>query len=245
MDIMGFTLFRIPRGCSPRHRSVASLQILSILIVLAAVLLSRRTDGYALEGVTWPSGSVVTFQMGLGAAGRTLIDGNTSWDIAASPALTTWPNVVARLQYNSNIASTAASSGDHINSVVFSTTVFGQKFGSGTLAVTYYTYSGSTLAEADILFNKNQQFDSYRGPLRYGTGGWAIGDIRRVFIHELGHALGLDHPDQHGQYVDAIMNSVTSDRETLSADDTAGGQYLYGAPTPTPTPTPNPSGSHF
>ena len=87
---MGFTLFRIPRGCSPRHRSVASLQILSILIVLAlAVLLSRRTDGYALEGVTWPSGSVVTFQMGLGAAGRTLIDGNTSWDTAASPALAT------------------------------------------------------------------------------------------------------------------------------------------------------------
>jgi hypothetical protein len=251
MEIMGFTLFRIPRGCSPRHRSVASLQILSILIVLAlAVLLSRRTDGYALEGVSWPSGSVVTFQMGLGAAGRTLIDGNTSWDTAASPALTTWPNAVARLQYKSNIASTAASSGDHINSVVFSTTVFGQKFGSGTLAITYYIYTGSTLAEADILFNKNQQFDSYRGPLRYGTGGWAIGDIRRVFIHELGHALGLDHPDQHGQHVDAIMNSVTSDRETLSADDTTGAQSLYGAPTPpygtpTPAPTPNPSGSHF
>ena len=45
------------------------------------------------------------------------------------------------------------------------------------------------------------------------------------------------------------MNSVTSNRETLSADDTAGAQSMYGAPTPTPTPTPiptpNPSGSHF
>jgi len=106
---------------------------------------------------------------------------------------------------------------------------------------------GKSILEADILFNKNQQFDSYRGPLRFGTSGWAIGDIRRVLIHELGHALGLDHPDQHGQHVDAIMNSVTSNRETLSADDTAGAQFLYGppAPTPTPTPTPNPSGSHF
>ena len=247
---MGFTLFRKPPGCSPRQRSVASLQILSFLIVLTiGILLSHRAEGYVLEGVSWPSGSVVTFKMGLGSAGRTLIDGNTSWDTAAAPALTAWDNVVARLDYTSNVASTSASSGDHVNSVVFSTTVFGQKFGSGTLAVTYYQSVGGTIAEADILFNKNQQFDSYRGPLRYDTSGLAIGDIRRVFIHELGHALGLDHPDQHGQHVDAIMNSVTSNRETLSADDTAGAQSMYGAPAPTPTPTPrptpNPSGSHF
>jgi hypothetical protein len=59
----------------------------------------------------------------------------------------------------------------------------------------------------------------------------------------------LDHPDQHGQHVDAIMNSVTSDRETLSADDISGAQSIYAAPGPTPTPTPTPtpgaSGSHF
>ena len=57
--------------------------------------------------------------------------------------------------------------------------------------------------------------------------------------------LGLDHPDQHGQHVDAIMNSVTSDRETLSTDDISGAQSMYAAPGPTPTPTPSPSGSHF
>jgi len=248
---MGFTLYRTPGGYSPHRRSFASLQILSILIVLAiATVLSHYTEGYVLEGVSWPSGSIVTFQMGLGSAGRTLIDGNTSWDTAASPALSAWDNAVTRLSYKSNVASTSASSGDRVNSVVFSTTVFGQKFGTGTLAVTYYRSMGASIVEADVLFNKNQQFDSYRGPLRYGTNGWAIGDIRRVFIHELGHALGLDHPDQHGQHVDAIMNSVTSNRETLSNDDISGAQSLYGAPTPpygtpTPTPTPNPSGSHF
>jgi elongation factor P hydroxylase len=240
--IMGFTLFRIPPGCSPRQRSVASLQILSILIVLTiGILLSHRAEGYVLEGVSWPSGSVVTFKMGLGSAGRTLIDGNTSWDTAAAPALTAWDNVVARLDYTSNVESTFASSGDHVNSVVFSTTVFGKKFGSGTLAVTTYMYTGSTIAEADILFNKNQSFDSYRGPLRFGSNGWAIGDIRRVLIHELGHALGLDHPDDHGQHVDAIMNSMTSDRETLSSDDIAGAQALYGAPTPLAVPDATPT----
>jgi Matrixin len=246
MVIMGFTLFRIPQRYSTRKRALAPLQLLSILIVLIVVLaVSRRASGYALEGQHWPAGTVVTFQMGLGSAGRTLIDGNTSWDTAAAPALTAWDNVIARLQYTGNVASPPVSSGDGVNAVVFSNTVFGQKFGTGTLAVTYWRSSGSNIVEADILFNRNQQFDSYRGPLRFGTSGWSIGDIRRVLIHELGHALGLDHPDDHGQHVDAIMNSVTSNRETLSADDISGAQSMYAAPTPTPTPTPNPSASHF
>ena len=248
MGIMGFTLFRIPRRYSAPKRPFAPLQLLSILIVLAiALVVSRRANGYVLEGGRWPAGTVVTFQMGLGSAGRTLIDGNTSWDTAAAPALAAWDHVMARLQYNGNVATPPVSSGDGVNAVVFSNTVFGQNFGSSTLAVTYWRSSGSNIVEADVLFNRNQSFDSYRGPLRFNSSGWAIGDIRRVLIHELGHALGLDHPDQHGQHVDAIMNSVTSDRETLSTDDISGAQSLYAAPTvtptPTPTPTPSPSGS--
>src|SRR5437762_12923652 len=147
---------------------------------------------------------------------------------------------MARLQYNGNVASRPVSSGDRVNAIVFSNTVFGQRFGSGTLAVTSWRSSGGNIIEADVLFNRNQSFDSYRGPLRFGSNGWTIGDIRRVLIHELGHALGLDHPDQHGQHVDAIMNSVTSDRETLSTDDISGAQSMYAAPGPIPTPTPTP-----
>jgi len=250
MVIMGFTLFRVPRRYSTPNPAFAPLRLFSILIVLAIfAAVSRRASGYALEGQHWPAGTVVTFQMGLGSAGRTLIDGNTSWDAAAAPALSAWNNAMARLRYNDTVASPPVSSGDGVNAIVFSSTVFGQKFGSGTLAVTYWRISGSIMTEADILFNRNQQFDSYRGPLRFGSNGWCIGDIRRVLIHELGHALGLDHPDQHGQHVDAIMNSVISNRETLSPDDISGAQSMYAAPTPTPTPIPTPtpsaSGSHF
>lgn len=227
-------------------------------LLALAVGCALPARAYVLEGSSWPAGSVVTFQMGLGSPGRTLLDGNTSWDIAAAPGVNAWDNVVAQLQFRANTGgSAAAARRDNVNSVIFSSTIFGQTFGSSTLAVTYWRSSSSRMVEADILFNNHQTFDSYRGPLRYASNGAAIGDIRRVFIHELGHALGLDHPDQHGQHVDAIMNSVTSDRETLSSDDISGAQFMYQSstnptptPSPAPTPTPpppsgNPTATHF
>jgi len=203
---------------------------------------------YVLEGASWPAGSTVTFQLALGSAGRTLSDGNTSWDVAAAPAPGIWDGVMQRLQFiTATNPSAPVSSGDHVNVIAFSGTVFGQSFGSNTLAVTYYRYSGGTMSEADVLFNNHQNFDSYRGALRFGANGYAISDIRRVLIHELGHALGLDHPDQHGQRVSAIMNSVISNVETITSDDISGAQAIYGAgepnatPTPTPIPTPSPT----
>jgi Matrixin len=113
--------------------------------------------------------------------------------------------------------------------------------------VTYYRSVGSTMIEADTLFNRAQTFDSYRGPLQFAPHGPAIADIRRVFLHELGHGLGLGHPDTAGQHVVAVMNSIISDQEVLSADDIAGGQSIYGVPpAPTPVPTPGPgSPSHL
>jgi len=218
--------------------------IVSLTSALFAALLAvspQPSLGYNLEGPSWSAGSTILLELGLGNPGRTLIDGNTSWDTAAAPALAMWNQRIQRAQLTSRNPTAGASSGDGINSIVFATTVFGQSFGAHTLAVTYYRYSGSTMSEADILFNQNQSFDSYRGSLRYGTDGYAIGDIRRVFVHELGHALGLGHPDDVGQNVDAIMNAMISNRETLANDDISGGQHLYGAAGPTPTPTPNPS----
>ena len=217
-------------------------------ITVLIICLGTRTYAYVLEGQSWPAGTVVVLQLSLGNAGRTLQDGNTSWNNAVAPVAEMWNEQLQRVHVTQVLNSSApCSSGDHLNSVVFASTIFGQGFGANTLAVTYYRYSGSTMAEADTLFNQAQAFDSYRGPLQFPPHGTAIADIRRVFLHELGHTLGLGHPDTAGQHVVAVMNSIVSDQEVLSADDIAGGESIYGVPPePTPAPTPGPgSPSHL
>ena len=115
--------------------------------------------------------------------------------------------------------------GNGVNEVVMDTTADGKEFGVYALAVTIYYRNGNALQEADVIFNQKVNWNSYRGALIAGV--W---DIRRVAIHELGHVLGLDHPDENGQYVTAIMNSVASSVDRLQYDDITGGQMLYGAP---------------
>ena len=52
----------------------------------------------------------------------------------------------------------------------------------------------------------------------------------RVLLHELGHALGLGHPNAAGQNVTAVMNTgflPTNNPDTLQPDDIAGVQALW------------------
>jgi matrixin len=244
-----FVRSRLATFNAPVRRQTLTSWLVGAVIFAFLNAAPGTVQAYVFEGASWPAGTTVLLQLGLGGAGRTLIDGNTSWNAAAAPALNMWDQDIQRARLTFVTSTASVSSGDGVNSVVFSDTIFGQSFGSGTLAVTYYRTQGSRMVEADILFNRGQTFDSYRGALRFGSNGYVIADIRRVMVHELGHVLGLAHPDDHGQHVDAIMNSITSDRETLSSDDIAGGQSLYGAPapspTPTPTPAPTPSSSHL
>lgn len=219
-------------------RSTRKIAVCVFFVGLSLISSLASSYGYSLEGKTWPANSVVALQFGLGNPPGQLRDGNTSWNAAAMPVVAMWNGQMSRARVT-GITNSAVPvvSGDHINAVVFTNNIFGQSFGQGTLAVTYYRTMGANLTEADVLFNKNQQFDSYRGPLQFGSNGYAIGDIRRVLLHELGHGLGLDHPDSHGQQVDAVMNSIVSNRETLSADDVRGIQSLYGASAGNPPPT--------
>jgi hypothetical protein len=105
----------------------------------------------------------------------------------------------------------------------------------GALGVTYVRYSSSCfwwfddqwIVEADVAINGEFAFE-WGNPAcdTYSTGN------RTTIIHEMGHALGLEHDDSH-------MNlMMTSDGEgkycgthTISPhpDDAEGGRFLYGS----------------
>jgi Matrixin len=231
------TPFKIPSSDRRTSRFPAKIAgTLTALVALFAVTIGivqpDRAGAYALEGPKWPTGSTVVMQLSLGSAGRTLSDGNTSWNAAVAPALDSWNAVIGNMQFGKVMDSSAAvSSGDRVNSMAFSSTNFGSSFGSSTLAVTTYWFSGSTITEADILFNSNQSWDSYRGSLRSAY------DVQRVALHESGHALGLDH----SSLSNAIMYAYINNTYQLTSDDISGAQALYGASTGTPTPTATPT----
>ena len=195
-----------------QSRLASPFTTLVALFVVFGASLPSRVDAYVLEGPKWPNGSTVVMQLSLGSGSVTLSDGSTSWNNAVFPALGSWNGVMGSTQLGSVMNSTAAvSSGDHVNSMAFASSNFGQSFGSNTLAVTTYWMSGSTMTEGDILFNSAQAWDSYRGALRSAY------DIRRVALHELGHVLGLGHSDLSS----AIMYAYITNTDALTADDIA------------------------
>ena len=76
------------------------------------------------------------------------------------------------------------------------------------------------------------------GDLHFDNGNaWSDGgsagtiDFYTVALHELGHALGLGHSTVVGSVMEAFYGGA---RRTLTADDIAGLQSIYGAPVPEP-----------
>ena len=194
------------------------------LLFSLTLLGAQSLFGFALEGESWTKNRTVVIQLSLGAP-KPLSDGFASFNQSAEDALNLWNEHLAHLRFASVLASPIiAVPGDDEMSAFFAASIFGDSFGSGVLAVTLLNFRGTIFEESDTIFNSVYTWDSYRGPLN------SIGpDFHRTALHEFGHTLGLDHPDDAGQQVAAIMNSQISDLDALQADDIAGAASLYSA----------------
>jgi hypothetical protein len=211
---------------------------------LALVLVATDAWAYSLNTndtghhVTWDAGSVaVKVQLGTSPA---LLDGST-YNTSVQSAIQLWNSMISTVQIADQVAAAAAPvNSNSINEIGFDSTIYGTAFDYNVLAVAV-TYSATTRrangtskrTQGDIIFNNNYSWNSYRGAEQSAT------DIRRVALHELGHLLGLGHPDQASpqQNVVAMMNSYITDLDTLSSDDITGAQVLYGATTASIAPT--------
>jgi len=202
-----------------RYRTLGWLT-LAALVATA----SQSTQGFATLGSTWRRGAI-TMNMQL-AGGSGLTDGSANFNAAAGSALAVWNQYLNRVRFvavNGNAG--RGADGDGVNQVFFDSNYYGTSFTPDTLAITTrWTLDNTQRVEGDVVFNSAFRWDSYRG----NVPSSGVRDIRRVALHEFGHVLGLDHPDQRGQSVTAQMNSQIGNLDSLYDDDIAGAQALYG-----------------
>jgi Matrixin len=194
--------------------------VLTCALMVAAGAISA--SGFSVFGNKWPAGNVV-LQLQLGESSA-LSNGARSWGEVAEATLTDWNAAIQTVQLQVVRDSNAdKGDGNRINNVFFSSDVYGMDFGANVLAVTTTWRRGGTRTEGDVIFNNGRAWDAYDGSLKRSPT-----DFRRVALHEFGHVLGLDHPDENGQAVSAIMNSHVSNLDRLTPDDVAGVQSMYG-----------------
>ena len=148
------------------------------------------------------------------------------WDDVAAHAITVWNTAGSRFHFRIETPSQPADpcdSTDGLSTIGWSDNLCGYQHGPRTLGIVVPSTTGT--GDRDIILNGAFEWEAYTGP-------WTPPDppdLHRAILHELGHIIGLGHPDEHGQSVTALMNSQYADIDTLQADDINGAIARHGA----------------
>lgn len=197
-------------------------------LVVFLCFITPHAYSFEVSGNSWqfPTSTFYVGITGNSASGE-------SWNSAFKRAMTEWSTatsfdfIAIDETLDPCIDRTRTTFGDGITGVDFSPTQCSSSFGSNVLAVTLLTLDclnntcsgGKEITDSDIVFNSDINWDIYSGTLQND-----VRDFHRVALHELGHALGLDHESNSV----AIMQPLISNIDSLQADDIEGANFIYG-----------------
>jgi hypothetical protein len=193
------------------------IRLRHLLVCTLAVVTGSGALAFSLMGSRWlqPTARFLVGMPGTSPSGAT-------WSSALTAAMGKW-NAQTDFEFVADPGyvdpcSTSASG----NRIDFRANVCGTSFGNNVLAVTLTLANPGQLGfgelyQSNILFNTAYSWDVYDGPRRSRI------DFGRVALHELGHAIGLDHESAQP----AIMAPSITDLSSLQADDIAGVKAIY------------------
>lgn len=207
-------------------RSAAAVAAMALVISLHPTPLAHA---FCLLDARWPTNPVeMSFNF---APSGELANGTDSWGQNAESAMAEWSEVSESFAFESRGQTSAGQDDrDGINNMLFDDNIAGDPFDPEVLALTLSRISSDgAVLETDVIFTVAVQWNAYDGPLRTNGRAEPVFDFRRVALHELGHVLGLDHPDTEcGQNGNAIMNAKTGELDRIAEDDRDGVIRLYG-----------------
>jgi len=192
----------------------------TLLSVLMLLFTWDSAGAFQLSNNKWATSETVFYVDIVTLAGESHAPSGSSWNEGFQNAMGKW-NAKTQFRFLSQESFADPCLDDEKNSVAFSLDACGTAFGSSTLAVTQgrFKIPEHTFIETDIIFSGSHNWDIYSGPNQFDPI-----DFSRTALHELGHALGLDHEEQ----ILSIMRPKTDDLDSLQQDDIDGVTAIYG-----------------
>ncbi|MCA0199370.1 MAG: pre-peptidase C-terminal domain-containing protein [Proteobacteria bacterium] len=101
--------------------------------------------------------------------------------------------------------------------------------GSSTIGLAHTYYSAGVVRDSYISFDIGRRYRLTDGTVQIvgSPTSSSTSDFYTLVLHEVGHALGLDHEDDFPTVMGSFQNSSITD---LTSDEINGIRYLYGTP---------------